>query len=119
MYKRQSHGSGPQGKWELTIDPNSDWLVREATFTRDGTNTSIIIVTSGGIMAKEGLKIAKYGTFKFSNLPELFVEVTDISKVVGPNRLYEEVFSHLNSPLPPGSDIVDFRGKVPLMTTVK
>ena len=115
-----SYGSGiPLGTWELTLDPNSDYLVRRATFTPVGADRPTVAVTSSGIMMKDGLKIAKYGTFKFSNLLELSVQVTGISKVLGPNKLYEEVLSHLNSPLPPGSDITDFRGKKPVITTVE
>jgi hypothetical protein len=114
-----SYGSGLQGGWELILDPNSDYLVREAIFTMKGMDRPTIVVKSSGVIEKDGIKNAKYGTFKFSNVLELSVEVTDISKVVGPNKLYEEVLSRLNSPLPQGSSIVDLRGDKPVRTTVK
>ena len=114
-----SHGSGLKGNWELILDPNSDWLVREATLTTDGHKKPKIVISSSGVIVKDELKMAKYGTFRYSNLLELSVEVTDISKVVGTNTLNEEVLSRLNSPMPPGSVIMDMRGEKPVITTVK
>jgi len=114
-----SHGSALQGRWELTMDPNSDYLIREATLTMDGMDRPSIVTTSSGIVEKDGIKLAKYGTYRSASGFELSVEVTGISKVVGDNKLYEEVLSHLNSPLPPGSQIMDRRGEKPVRTTVK
>jgi len=114
-----SYGTGLKGSWELTLDPNSGYLVRKATFTWEGAPEPIVVVTSAGIMSKDGLEFAKYGTFKYSNLLELFVEVSDISKVVGPNKLYEEVRLRLDSPLPAGARIYDLRSKKPVVTTVE
>lgn len=114
-----SQGPGFEGRWELTIDPNSDFLVREAVFTPDGMNKPITTVTSSGVMEKDGIMLAKYGTLKYSNFPHYSIEVTDISKVVGPNKLYEEVLSRLNSPLPPGASVIDLRGEKHTMTNVE
>lgn len=114
-----SYGPGLQGTWELTLYPKSDYLVGEAIFTMDGKDEPSLVTTSGGVMVKDELKLAKYGTYRYSNLLELSVEVTNISKVVGPNKLYDEVLSHLNTPLPPGSQIMDRRGKKPVVTTVE
>ena len=113
-----SHG-GIQGSWELTLEPNSDYLAREAVFTPDGKDKHTIKVTSSGIISKNGMKLAKYGTFKFLNILKLSVEVTDISKVIGTNELYEEVRLRLKSPLPSGSEIIDLRGEKSVTTTVK
>jgi len=110
---------GPKGKWELTVNPKSNYLVRGATFTQESRDKPSIETTSIGTMKKDGLTIAKYGTYRYSNLLELFVVVTDISKVVGPNKLYQEVLSYINSPLPPGASIVDLRGKKHTMTNVE
>jgi len=109
----------PALTWELTTDPNLDWLVRKAILTRERENKPTIVVTSSGIMMKDGIKVSKYGTYRYSSSPEVSFEVTDISKVVGPNKLYEEVLSRLNSPLPSGASIVDLRGEKPVRTTVK
>jgi hypothetical protein len=111
--------SVPALTWELTIDPNSDYLVRKAILTREGENKPTIVVTSSGIMMKDGIKTSKYGTYKCSSSSEISFEVTDISKLVGPNKLYEEVLSQLNSPLPTGASVVDLRGEKPVRTTVK
>jgi len=114
-----SHGPALQGRWELTLDPNSDYLVREATFTMDGMDRPSIVTTSSGVVEKDGIKLARYGTFKYSNLLDISVEVTGISKVVGPNKLYDEVLSRLNAPLPRGSQIMDRRGDKPIISTVE
>lgn len=122
LMKVTSKGSfGPswQGTWELTVDPNADHLVREAIFTVEGQHEPIKTVTSSGVMEKDGIRLAKYGTYRSVSGFELSVEVTGISKVVGDNKLYEEVLSNLNSPLPPGSQIMDHRGDKPFITTVK
>lgn len=114
-----SHAPGVPGAWELTLDPNSDYLIRKATFTMEGHLEPTRIVTSSGIIEKDGIRLAKYGTFKISDLLDLSVEVTDISKVVGPNKLYEEVLFLMDSPLPSGASILDMRGEKPVRTTVK
>jgi hypothetical protein len=114
-----SHAPSVPGAWELTIDPNSDYLVREAFFTMEGQLEPTNVITSSGIIEKDGIKLAKYGTCKSGNLFEISVNVTDISKVVGPNKIYDEVLSHLKEPLPSGTSIVDLRGEKPIRTTVK
>jgi len=108
-----------KGAWELCLDPNSDYLVREAIFTKDGKREPTQVIMSYGATTKDELTIAKYGTFRFSNVIDLSVQVTNISKIVGPNHLYEEVLSFVNSPLPPGSSILDLRGEKPVRTNVK
>jgi hypothetical protein len=113
-----SHGPGLKGTWELTIDPNSDYLVRKAVFTPDGMDKRTTLVTSSGVVEKDRIKLAKDGVLKYTNLPEYSVQVAGISKVVGPNHLYEEVLSRL-SRLPPGTSTIDLRGEKPVVTTVK
>lgn len=114
-----SYGPGLQGSWELILDPNSDYLVREATLMTGSHDKPTIVIASDGVIRKDEVKMAKYGTFKYSNILDLSFEVTDISKVVGTNTLYEEVISRLNSSMPPGSEIIDMRGEKPVRTTVK
>ena len=113
-----SFGPGLQGTWELTVDPNSDYLVREAIFTMEGEYKPTKVITCSVVMMKDGARLAKYGVYRTST-SELSIEVTDISKVVGANALYEEVLLHMNSPLPSGSQIIDRRGEKPIRTTVK
>ncbi len=113
-----SFGPGLQGTWELTVDPNSDYLVREAIFTMEGEHKPTKVITCSGVMMKDGVRLAKYGVYRTST-SELSIEVTDISKVVGANALYEDVLLYLNRPLPPGSSILDLQGEKPIRTTVK
>jgi len=123
LMKTTSQGSfgGPslQGTWELAVDPNSDYLAREAVFTIEGMDRPSQVTTSSSVVAKDEIRLARSGTYKYSNILELSIEVTDISKVVGENKLYNEVLSHLNSPLPSGSEIMDHRGEKPVVTTVE
>lgn len=117
---RSLYASGiPRGTWELTLDLNSDYLVRQATLTSERADNPVIETTSMGLISKDGIKFAKYGTYKSITGVELSVEVTDISKVDGPNKLYEAVLSRLDSPLPAGAEIYDLRGKKPVVTTVE
>jgi hypothetical protein len=109
----------PGGIWEITIDPNNDYFVREAIFKQEGFSKPTIVVTSSGIIEKDDMKASKYGTYRYASLPEVSIEVTDISKVAGPNKLYEEVFLQMNSPLPPGTSIVDLRGDKPVRSVVE
>ncbi len=115
----RSSDKGFGGTWELTVDPNTDYLVRKGVFTRTGADKPTRVVTSDGLIVKDGLKISKYGTYKYSVLPEVSFEVTEISKIIGPNELYNEVLSFMNSPLPTGTSIVDLRGEEPVRTTVE
>lgn len=115
-----SFGSGLSGHWKLTVDPNANYLVREATFTADGQVEPTIEVTSTGIITKDGLKYAKIGEFISAPDLEISVEADVISKMVAPNELYQLVLGKINANLPPGkSEIVDFRGEVITRTSVK
>jgi hypothetical protein len=105
--------------WELTIDPNSDYLVRKAVLMQEEMSEPKRIVTSEGSITKHGITLGKFGTYKYSGSPLVNFEVIDISKISGHNELYEEVLSFLNSSLPPGSIIVDLRGDKPIRSTVK
>ena len=113
-----SFGKGVNGIWELTIDPNSDFLVRQATLTINGQLEPLIEVTSSEMVEKDGFKLAKYGTFTYSNLLKIWIKVTGITEVVGKNEIYEEVISKLNEPLPTGSEIMDLRDEKPIITNV-
>ncbi|RKY29472.1 MAG: hypothetical protein DRP74_08770 [Candidatus Omnitrophota bacterium] len=114
-----SCGPGLEGHWELMLDPNSDYLARKAVFTIEGMDRPSQVTTSSGVVAKDEIRLARSGTYKYSTILELSFEVTDISKVVGENKLYNEVLSYLNSPLPSGAQIIDRRGEKPIRTTVK
>jgi len=110
---------GVGGRWKLTIDPVSDNLVRGAIFTMNAATRPSVEVTTGGVIEKDGIKMAKYGTVKYSSDLELDIEVTDISKIIGKNDLYEGVAARLNEPLPKGAGIIDLTGTKPVRSTVK
>jgi hypothetical protein len=114
-----SCGSGFQGRWDVTVDPNADYLVREAFFTRDGESKPMEVVTTNGIMKQNGIVFAKNGTYKSISGFELSVEVTALSKMNGGNTFYNEVVSELNKKLPHGASIVDMRGDKTIRKTVE
>jgi hypothetical protein len=120
VVSRGSYGSALPGTWELTIDSDSDNIVRNAVFKTDFLNRPSLVVTTNGIISKDTIKLAKNGSFHhMGSHYKANIEVTGISKVVGPNPLYEEVVSQINSPLPPGAQIADCRGKETIITTVE
>jgi hypothetical protein len=108
-----------KGNWKLTLDPNSDYIVREAIFTGEKTNRDLIVVASSGSVANDVLIVAKHGILKHANHLELNIEVRSIYKVTDPNHLFDEVLSRLDSPLPAGAAIYDLRGEKPVVTTVE
>jgi len=113
-------GKGEGNNWKLTVEPNTDYLVRKAVFTHAGTNRDLIVVTSSGAVANDGLVVAKYGTLNYASPSlELNVEVRSISRVTGANNLFEQNLSRLDSPLPTGARIYDLRGEEPVITTVE
>lgn len=114
-----SFGPGFQGNWDLILDPNAEYLVREATFTQDNKSSPLKTVTTSGIMKKNNLTLAKNGVYKSAGGMELSVEVEDISKVEGENTLYNEISSRFKKQLPIGASIIDMRGEKPVKTTVK
>lgn len=114
-----SFGSGiPEGIWELSIDPNASHLVREASFRKAGADEPLVTVNTIGIVSKDELALAKNGTLRYSTAWEVVVEVVDVSEVAEPDELYEAVVSRVTGSLPPGSDIMDFRGPEPTVTPV-
>ncbi|MGA2092868.1 MAG: hypothetical protein ABSH16_05605 [Sedimentisphaerales bacterium] len=98
------------GNWDLKLDPNADYLVREAVFTRDNETTPIKIVSTSGVVKKDKITLAKRGVYKSASGFELSVEVEDINKVEGENQLFNDISSRFQKPLPKGSSITDLRG---------
>jgi hypothetical protein len=122
LLKLKSNGScGPgfQGRWEVTVDPGADHLVREAFFTRDSESKPMEVVTTSGIVKQDGITLAKNGVYKSISGFELSVEVTGLSKITETNVLYDEIVSELNKKLPHGASIVDMRGDRTIRTTVE
>jgi hypothetical protein len=120
VVSRGSYGSALPGTWELTIDPDSGHIVRNAVFKTDFLNRPSLVVTTSGIISKDNIKLAKNGSFHhLGSHYKANIEVTGISKVVGSNPLYDEVVSQINSPLPPGAQIADCRTEETIITTIE
>jgi hypothetical protein len=114
------YGEGAEGIWELSIDPNSDWIVRSASFRFTGLDKPSVIVTNSGILSKDDVSIAKYGTYKSTAGLELSIEVDDVAREpLAVKRVLDEVTAIIDSPLPMGAFIVDMRKSPPVWTTVE
>lgn len=115
-----TYGKTLHGSWKLTTEGGTDHLVRKATFRLDGETKAFIEVSSSGLVEKSGVKLAKRGVFRAPTVNvEVSLEVEDISRVDGINRVYEEVISMLDGPLPKGSQILDWRGEETVITSVQ
>jgi hypothetical protein len=118
MTAEGSYGTGSEGTWELSLDPNSAYLVRGASFQRSGANKPSITITNTGTFSKGTLKIARRGTFEWVAGLKLSVEITDfVAGTPGARHLIDEVGAVVNSPLPKGASILDLRGPRPVRTT--
>ena len=121
-----SRGPGiPSGKWEITLDPDSDYLARKAVFFKgdefvgdEHKGKPIVQVVSSGLIEKDGLTFAKSGVLNYSDLFEFSAEVKSISKVFLINWLYRKVVGKVED-LPSGASIYDMRTGVPVTTKVK
>jgi hypothetical protein len=115
---RGKFGKDTRGTWRLTVDPNSNFSVREASFTVEGNDRESIKVSTFGIVKKDGIEYAREGHIVF-NVP--FVrEYADIDiSVRNDQELRQEVNQHMEEPLAPGSQIIDFGGEKPTSITVK
>jgi hypothetical protein len=118
MTAEGSYGTGSEGTWELSLDPNSAYLVRGASFQRSGANKPSITITNTGTFSKGTLKIARRGTFESVIGLKLFVEITDLATdASAAKRLIDEVGAVVNVPAPKGASILDLRGPRPVRTT--
>jgi hypothetical protein len=110
---------GSEGSWELSVDPNSDYLVRGAFYRFKGQELPSVITRNSGLLSKGNIRIAKYGTFQ-SPVLRLSTEATNIETEPSEiRRFLDEVTAALDSPLPVGTSILDFRSGQPVRTRVK
>jgi hypothetical protein len=115
-----SYGSEIPGTWELSVDPNSDWIVRSASYRFSGLDEPSVVVKNEGVFSKDDIRIARYGTYKAPAGLELSINVDDIAKGASAAKgLIDEVTGVVDSPLPIGAFIVDMRKLPPVRTTVK
>jgi hypothetical protein len=115
---RGKFGKDTKGKWKLTVDPNTAYFVREASFTGEGLDKPSIKISTSSIVDKDGLKYARETHMVCA---DSFVrEYTDIDITLRNNQeLRQEVIQNMESPLPPGSEITDFNEGEPNHTRVK
>lgn len=70
MMVEGSQGAGSEeGIWELVVDPNSDHMIREASFRRKGMDEPVTASKNRGILATDNIRIARYGTLELGGEP--------------------------------------------------
>jgi hypothetical protein len=115
---RGNFGKESRGTWKLTLDPNSDFFVKNASYTLDGMNRPSKIVSTSDIVKKNGLEYAREGHIIFSD--SSVRDYGDINISIDDNQqLRQEITQTMESPLPPGSDIIDYNEGKPFRTTIK
>jgi hypothetical protein len=118
---RGTFGKNSKGTWKSTVDPDSDFFVREASFTGEGFNKPSIKMSTSDIVKKDGLAYAREGHIVLGGdsnpIIRDYVDI-DIS-VINNQELRQEVNQHMEAPLPIGSDIIDFKGGKPTVTPIK
>jgi hypothetical protein len=117
-------GEGLEGWWALSIDPNSDYLIREASFSADVNSPPICrVLSSGTVSTKDGTAFASKGILIFDKDKGLQTSVDDVNIVslgdIGCNDFLMKISKQLDMPMPIGSQVWDFRGKTPVRSTVK
>lgn len=117
---RGTFGKDAKGTWKSTVDPNSDFFVREASFTGEGFNKPSIKMSTSDIVKKDGLAYAREGHIVFGDSNPTIRDYIDIDiSVINNQELRQEVNQRMEAPLPTGSRIIDFKGGKPTMTTIK
>jgi hypothetical protein len=115
-------GEGLEGKWILSVDPNSDYLIREAAFIADVNSSPLCQVTSSGtISTKDGVAFASKGNILFGKvLQTSIVDVNIVSMSDNDcNDFRQKISKQLDVPSTPRTQIWDFRGEKPIQSTVK
>lgn len=115
---RGTSGKDAKGTWKLTVDPNAGYFVREASFTVEGLDKPSIEVSTSDIVKKDGFEYAREGHIVFSDSSVRDYGDIDIS-VINNQELRQEVNQHMEAPLAPGSEIIDFNEGKPTRMTIK
>lgn len=109
-----SHG-GFEGQWDLLIDSDADYLVRQARFTIEGGARPLVEISNSGTVEVPELKIAEYGVIR-GGIYETTFTVTALSST-GASDVFNEIIARLEKPLPSGAVISDYRGGLPPVQT--
>lgn len=101
------------GYWDLIVDPNADYLVREGAFRVEGRTEPIQEIYNMGLVTRNGLKYAASGVLKVQN-SQVAVEIDD--KQPKTDDIYNEVLNYMKKPLDSQkTSIIDNRGEKPVM----
>ena len=115
---RGTFGKNKKGTWALTVDPNSDFFVREASFMSEGNNRNSIKVSTFDVVEKGELKYARQS--HVIHVESFARDYVDIDISVRDNyELRQEVDQHVWAPLPSGSEIIHFTEGKPTRETIK
>lgn len=115
---RGTFGKDTKGTWKLTVDPNSGFFVREASYTGEGFNKPSIKVSTSDIVKKDGLEYANKGRIAFDDFN--IRDYGDIHISIKDNKqLRQEINQLMQAPLASGSEIIDFNEGKPTHMTVK
>lgn len=113
---RGTFGPSLGGKWAIIYEDAGDPIVRRAQFFAGGTDRPAIEIQSSGTVEQSDLKIAQSGIFKAETYEAQF-EVSSLRRLAAIDLatlpLWKEVVEAFNTPLPPNSEEVDFRGPKP------
>ena len=114
-----SYGAqGPEGNWELSVDPNSYYLVRGAFYCLKGQDRPSLVTRNSGLLSKGNIRMARYGTYQ-SPFLKLSTEATNIETEPSEvRRFFDEVRATLDAAPPVGASIVDLRSGRPVRTRV-
>ena len=111
-------GKESRGTWKLTVDLNSDFFVKNASYTVEGFSRPSIELSTSDVVKKNGLEYAREGRIVFSD--SSVREYADIDIYITDNQqLRQEIGQIIGSPLPSGSAIIDFNEGKPIRSTVK
>jgi hypothetical protein len=103
----------PETFLNLTIDPNSDYLVRTAKYMFSGQDDPSGEITNTGNIIRNGVTYAKSGLLKTGST-EITIQINDEEPKL--DDVYNEVLNYMKKPLDPQrTSIIDHRGEKPVM----
>jgi hypothetical protein len=101
------------GYWDLIVDPNADYLIREGAFRVEGRTEPIREIDTMGMVTRNGLQYAASGVLRMQN-SQLTVEINDIQPKT--DDIYNEVLNYIKKPLDSKkTTIIDNRGEESIM----
>ena len=116
---RGAYGPTLPGTWLMTLDPDTDYLIREASFVADGEEIPVFLIGSSGNMELGNSTIGTEGMLTFrvgtGNPYEISVSIGSVS-VAANTQLLGEVRDRISQELTEPSEIIDYRESPPVRT---